>query len=52
MENAKNRSPFIFDQPLNLGDPQIIGIVIAVFTVLITIGKIIYICMWKLCLTV
>lgn len=38
MENAKTRSPFTLGQPLNLGDPQIIGIVIAVLIILITIG--------------
>ena len=51
MENAKTGSLLIFGYPLNLGDPQVIGIVIAVFTVLITIGKVIYICVWKLCVT-
>lgn len=48
MENAKTSSLFIFGHPLNVGDPQVIGIIIAVFTVLITIGKVIYICMGKL----
>lgn len=38
MDNAKTRSPFKLGHPLNLGDPQVIGIVIAIFTVLITIG--------------
>lgn len=51
MENAKTRSLFILGNPLNVGDPQVIGIVIAVFTVLITIGKLIYISMWKLCVS-
>jgi threonine/homoserine/homoserine lactone efflux protein len=44
MENTKTRSPFLLGHALNLGDPQVIGIVVAVFTVLITIGKVIYIC--------
>jgi len=51
MENAKTGSLFILGHPLNVGDPQVIGIVIAVFTVLITIGKVIYINMWKLCVS-
>ncbi|GFG37979.1 hypothetical protein Cfor_03860 [Coptotermes formosanus] len=38
MENAKNTSPFKLGHSLNIGDPQVIGIVIAIFTVLITIG--------------
>jgi len=38
MENAKTGSLYILGHPLNLGDPQVIGIVIAIFTVLITIG--------------
>lgn len=49
MENAKTGSLFILGHQLNVGDPQVIGIVIAVFAVLITIGKVIYISMWKLC---
>ena len=49
MENTKIRAPFQLGQSINLGDPEVIGIVIAIFTALITIGKVIYICLWKLC---
>jgi hypothetical protein len=43
MATTNIRSPLILDQLINLDDPKLIGIVIAILIVLLTVGKLVYI---------
>jgi hypothetical protein len=52
MATTNVRSPQILDQLINLGDSKAIGIVIAILIVLITIGKLTYIPIQKVCTNV
>jgi hypothetical protein len=49
MATTNIKSPLILDQLINLGDSKVIGIVIAILIVLITIGKLVYIPVQKVC---